>query len=313
MDRPAIVQTIPAVPAEEGELVRLTIRDEWQIALRNFTMVPRAETPVILVFAAMGAPARAYRRLARWFAARGYPIATVDTRGTGESTPAPRRGIDFGIDAHLYGDLPAAVAWARDTYPGRPLVLLGHSIGGQMSGLHAGLEPGAADALVLLTTTSVWWRFSPSWRRRLNALRMFTVFSMAARLLGYFPGERFNWGNQILARGVVLDWARWGFTGHYSDSRNRPLDAALASVDLPVLSVSFTDDLRLAPREACDDYLRRMPRARLTRWHLAPGELGWTEAGHFAHLRHGEALWARIEEWLAGLPLPGGKGLNKRP
>jgi predicted alpha/beta hydrolase len=284
--------------SETGRLTRLRAADGWYLALRDFS----AETsqpgrPVILGFAAMGAPARAYRRLARWFANQGYPVATLDTRGTGESTPIPRRGIDFGVSQHLYQDWPAAIAWARATHPGRPIVLLGHSIGGQLSGLHAGGKPDGIAALVLLTTTSVWWKSSRSWKRRVGALIMFSVFATTARLLGWFPGHRFNWGLP-LARQVVLDWAHWGFSGNYFDTERRNLDAVLADVKLPALSISFSDDIRLAPKGACDDFVRRMPQAQLTRWHLTPQEIGLEEASHFTHLRGAPLLWQRIDRWL---------------
>jgi predicted alpha/beta hydrolase len=284
--------------ADEGRLVWLDTPTKWRLALRDFSSAdPTPGKPAILVFAAMGAPARAYRRLCRWFAAQGYPIATLDLRGTGESLPIPRRGIDFGISAHLYEDWPAAVAWARRTYPNRKLVLLGHSIGGQLSGIYAGQNPGMVSALVLLTTTSVWFRSTPFLKRQLRGLYMFAAFSLWARWHGWLDGAVFNWGLP-LARQVVLDWARWGFSGRYSDTEKRNLDGAIAAVDLPVLSVSFTDDVGLAPKEACDDYVRRMPKAQLTRWHLTPQEIGLQEASHFTHLRGADEFWRRVDDWL---------------
>ena len=288
----------PAATEDDGQLVWLDAADGWRLALRDFSPpVPHPDKPVVLVFAAMGAPARAYRRLCRWFAGQGYPIATLDTRGTGESLPIACRGVDFGVSKHLYEDWPAAIAWARLSHPGRRIVLLGHSIGGQLSGIFSGLNPGIVSALVLLTTTSVWFRSTPFFSRWLRGLHMFSAFSLWARRHGWLDGSVFDWGLP-LSRQVVLDWARWGFTGRYSDTEKRNLDGALASVELPVLSISFTDDLRLAPKEACDDYVRRLPKARLTRWHLAPGDIGLPEAGHFVHLRGAPELWRRIDAWL---------------
>lgn len=288
----------PIPESETGRLTRLRTSDGWYLALRDFTLgQPDPDKPAILVFAAMGAPARAYRRLARWFAAAGYPIATLDTRGTGESTPHPRRGIDYGISQHLYQDWPAALAWARAAHPGRRIVLMGHSIGGQLSGLYTGTQSSEVAALVFLTTTSVWWKSTPSPRRRLGALAMFGLFATVSRVMGWFPGHRFNWGLP-LARQVVLDWSHWGFSGSYYDTERRNLDAVLASVAQPALSISFTDDRRLAPKAACDDFARRLRQADMTRWHLAPQEIGLEKADHFDHLRGAPQLWRRIDVWL---------------
>ena len=76
------------------------------------------------------------------------------------------------------------------------------------------------------------------------------------------------------------------------------LDAVLASVTKPALSISFSDDRRLAPKAACDDFVRRLPLAAMTRWHLTPQEIGLREADHFAHLRGAPELWRRIDHWL---------------
>ena len=42
--------------SEDGRLVWLDTPSGWKLALRNFTAAPVADKPVILVFAAMGAP-----------------------------------------------------------------------------------------------------------------------------------------------------------------------------------------------------------------------------------------------------------------
>lgn len=59
----------------------------------------------------------------------------VDPRGIGDSGPLPSATIDYGIIKHLECDWPAVVGWVKSQYPSAPIVLLGHSLGGQLSAI----------------------------------------------------------------------------------------------------------------------------------------------------------------------------------
>lgn len=252
--------------------------------------------PILLIFPAMGAPAKAYFGFAAHMAARGYPTIAVDPRGSGASPPRPSRRRDHGVDAHLDHDWPAVVAWARERHGDRPLVLIGHSFGGHLSSLYMGLNPGLVQALVLLATSDLNprnWGFPGGLVVRLN----FAVFALIARALGYLPGHRLGWGAPI-ARQVILDWAGWGLSARYRGSRGQDLDAALGQIGAPVLAISFHDDTRLGPKRAIDVFCARLSAAAITRWHLAPGDLGRERVGHFGHLKECEQLWDRIDAWL---------------
>ncbi|MCP4655467.1 MAG: alpha/beta fold hydrolase [bacterium] len=261
---------------------------------------------VILIFPAMGAPVRAYRRMADHLSARGHVVITADPRGVGASEPPPRRGLDYGVDVHLDLDWPAFFGWARERYSERPLVALGHSLGGQLSGLYAGLCPGELRALVLLTTGHVDhrnWGFPMA----AGALAVYAGFAALARLLGYLPGHRLGWGS-VVARQVVLDWARWGISGRFAGSDGRDFAPLLARVSIPVLSISFSDDRFLGPKRAVDDFCARMPGAEVTRWHLRPADIRLRRAGHFHHLKQGRMVWDRIDKWIREeIPSPGSR------
>ncbi|HJM50316.1 MAG TPA: alpha/beta fold hydrolase [Alphaproteobacteria bacterium] len=267
------------------------------MAVTAFEPSAKTDLPVLLVFPAMGAPARIYGEAAAALAAEGCVAVTVDPRGVGQSGPAPSRRIDYGLDAFLERDWPAVTNWARERYPGRPLVLLGHSLGGMVSALYAGLAPEGVDGLVLLTTSHVHYRH---WPRPVGWLVWgnFVAFATLARLLGYFPGQRLGWGSPI-ARQLVIDWARWGTTGRYRSPSGDDVDGLLARVALPVLSISFSDDRNFGPKRAVDGFCVRLRSAELTRWHLQPDEVGRQSVGHFGHLRDCPQLWWRIAEWLA--------------
>jgi predicted alpha/beta hydrolase len=285
--------------SDRGQRHTVTTADGWELAVNAFDPPGGGDPgrPLVLVFPAMGAPARIYQGLAAHLAGRGSPSVTVDPRGVGSSTPRPSRAVDYGIDDHIEEDWPAAVAWARERYPGRPLALVGHSLGGHLSAFYAGLNPGEVAALVLLTASHVHhrnWGFPAGF----GALATFQAMALCARALGYFPGQRLGWGMPI-ARQVILDWARWGASGRFWGTAGGDLDAALARVEAPTLAVSFSDDRRFGPKRAVDRFAAMLVSAPVTRWHLTPRELGRDRVGHFGHLRELPELWDRIDLWLA--------------
>lgn len=68
-----------------------------------------------------------FRNLAEYFAPRGYAVYALDLRGHGRSEGA--RGHIRRFSDYL-GDVSALLAAARQHEPGRPVFLLGHSMGG---------------------------------------------------------------------------------------------------------------------------------------------------------------------------------------
>ena len=283
-----IVQTERQIRASDGCSLSVLVLDREDVS---------AGAPVILIFPAMAAPARAYRKMGRFFAERRYRVVLAEPRGIGRSGAVPSRRVDYGVEAHLDFDWPAFVEWAQAQYSPAPLVLLGHSLGGQLSAIYAGRAGPEFAALVLLNAAFVHYR---NWDSRYRPLLwgIFRCCSLLARCCGYFPGKRLGLGHRVSNR-VVQDWARWGLTGKYTDADGGDLERDLASVTAPILSISFSDDRFYAPERAVDEFVRRAPRTVLTRWHLSPGDLQRKRIGHFRHLWDGQSLWERIHMWLA--------------
>ncbi len=277
----------------------VTTDDGWSLGVRCFEPAETgntAEAPALILLPAMGAHGGIYLRMAAHLAGKGHPVAVTDPRGVGISEPAPKRGIDYGVSEHAERDIPAVLDWIRARHPGRRVVLGGHSLGGHLSAIYAARNAGSVDGLVFLTVSHVHYRnFSPL------SLLVFAGFSGLSRLMGYLPGHRIGWGSPI-ARQVVLDWAGWGISGRWRDSRGEDMIPLFADLDLPLLSISFADDLRLSPKIAVDRFAELFPAADVHRWHLSPEELDVAKAGHFDHLRGCPVLWDRISNWLCTVP-----------
>ncbi|RMH21127.1 MAG: alpha/beta hydrolase [Gemmatimonadetes bacterium] len=84
-----------------------------------------SSVPVVVLVHGWSANSGVMLPLAKPLVEAGYPVLLFDFRRHGMSDPAPY------ITARQYrDDLAAAVAWVRERLPGRPVVVVGHSMGG---------------------------------------------------------------------------------------------------------------------------------------------------------------------------------------
>ncbi|MCU0531360.1 MAG: alpha/beta fold hydrolase [Syntrophales bacterium] len=269
----------------------ITALDGAASKITVFTADHAAEAPVLICMPAMGTAARFYEPLALPILREGWRFVTADLRGVGLSAVRVKRGVSFGYGDMVGSDWPAVVRKAQALFPGAPVYLLGHSLGGQLSALYLAANPAAAAGLILVAAPSVHWR---GWDAPLSAgvLAGTQAARAVAELLGYFPGRKLGFGGTE-ARGVIRDWARQARTGRY-EPRGTSIgyERLLAELEAPVLAFSFEDDF-LSPPRAVGNLLAKMRRARVTHVTLAGDGLD-----HFRWVRNPDALVGKIREWL---------------
>lgn len=273
------------------EQIDITALDGAASKITVFTADHAAEAPVLICMPAMGTAARFYEPLALPILREGWRFVTADLRGVGLSAVRVKRGVSFGYGDMVGSDWPAVVRKAQALFPGAPVYLLGHSLGGQLSALYLAANPAAAAGLILVAAPSVHWR---GWDAPLSAgvLAGTQAARAVAELLGYFPGRKLGFGGTE-ARGVIRDWARQARTGRY-EPRGTSIgyERLLAELEAPVLAFSFEDDF-LSPPRAVGNLLAKMRRARVTHVTLAGDGLD-----HFRWVRNPDALVGKIREWL---------------
>jgi predicted alpha/beta hydrolase len=273
------------------EQIDITAIDGAASKITVFTADHAAEAPVLICMPAMGTAARFYEPLALPILREGWRFVTADLRGVGLSAVRVKRGVSFGYGDMVGSDWPAVVRKAQALFPGAPVYLLGHSLGGQLSALYLAANPAAAAGLILVAAPSVHWR---GWDAPLSAgvLAGTQAARAVAELLGYFPGRKLGFGGTE-ARGVIRDWARQARTGRY-EPRGTSIgyERLLAELEAPVLAFSFEDDF-LSPPRAVGNLLAKMRRARVTHVTLAGDGLD-----HFRWVRNPDALVGMIREWL---------------
>jgi predicted alpha/beta hydrolase len=292
----------------EVEKLRVTTGDGHSFELSLHPVDDRHRGPFVICTPAMGVEARYYEPLVRALNREGLGAALTDLRGLGLSSMRPSRRVDFGYNEIISRDIPAILEALEAKFPGAEFFLLGHSLGGQVSSLYAGLRPDSVAGLVLVATCSVFyrgWAFPTS----LGVL-MFEQFAyLVARILGYYPGNLFRFGGRE-ARTLMGDWSRQGRTGEYRVTGNpNNFEHLLSTMKVPVLSISFSDD-KLAPLKAVEHLLNKMRNSDVEHRRLAPEDVGLDRLGHFGWVKNAEVIAPIVAEWIRAVStddgFPGG-------
>lgn len=233
-----------------------------------------------------------YRRFAEYLATRGYHTVTWDWRGTGESRPVSLRGFPATMRDWGRQDLTGMIDWAGREFPSLPILVIGHSFGGQALGLMQGGERITAAATV--SSQSGYWGWWPFPIRYWYAVLWHFLVPGLTRLVGWFPSRPLGLG-EGLPRGVALEWSSWcrnpDYLGDWSGHQ---------AFGAPLLSMGFTDD-SYAPPRAVAELHNHYGSAEKTLRILSPRDAGLPRIGHFGFFRpEAQRLWDEVANWLDG-------------
>lgn len=221
-----------------------------------------AHTPVALVLPAMGVRASYYARFCAALNAQGVHAVAIDHPGQGDSPIRAGRRVDWGYEDWVRTHLPGIVRAVGRRFPGAPLVWVGHSLGGQVGLMHAGLHPQSIAGVVLIASGCPYFRMWPG-LAGLRILLSTQLGALVAAVLGHFPGKTVGFADRE-ARTEIRDWARCSRTGRYRFA-DLDGDAAIARVVQPVLAIPLVGD-QLTPRAAMAHTVDKAPHAQVEWW-----------------------------------------------
>lgn len=289
------------------ELRPFSARTGDGVTLRGSLLVPERPRAVVVALHAMMVNRRTMDRpagegLVSALAAQGLAVANVDFRAHGESVPRVSEGGEATYDDLVLHDIPAALSAARAVFPGLPLAVVGHSLGGHTTLIASGLLPHRApDALVMIAANLWLPRTEPSALRRMRKRAMLGAFSAVTRVLGRFDAPRLGLGTEAESAAYVEQFARfWRDDALVSRDGSIDYDAALARAELPVLAVASEGDTVLAHPEAMAAFVGLAGRARVTHRVVRRGELGGRAPDHMGLVTWSACrpVWDEIARWI---------------
>ena len=263
--------------------------------------------PAVLLAGGLGVAQRHYAAFAAWLAERGHTVMTFDLRGMGASRQPQHRRSLRGLDADMLtwarSDFPAAVAHLVAANGGRPITVIGHSLGLHHAGMtDAHTQARIAHAIGVASGAGYWRDWAPP-SRRLAPLMLHVAAPLLVPLFGYFPGKRLGMVADLPAP-AMRQWSRWcRHPGFAWGAQPDVVGPSLRAAQFPVTAFSFTDDEAMT--ETCTQKLLAAftsAPSRLVR--VAPDEVGLQHIGHIGAFKSAgtEQLWARMASAIDNAP-----------
>lgn len=243
---------------------------------------------VVIICSATGVKQGYYEAFATWLSTQGYTAITFDYQGIGNSLVTPIKAVK--ITAKDYGeqDIPAVIAYASRELNAQKILLIGHSIGGQLIGLSP--LPSQVKGILLVAAQSGYWKFWNKTDQPRMWLTWYVMMPLLTKLFGYFPGKYFNMEN--LPKEVALEWSKWCRSSNYLFDYLPNAKSSFDSLKLPAVAYSFSDD-DYAPKAAVDWLSSQYKNCTLTRKHIQPKDLHLERIGHFGIFKDKceDSLW----------------------
>ncbi len=251
---------------------------------------------VFLILPAMGVRASYYKHFAEKLADHGMAAATIDWRGHGKSSVVASRMQDWGY-SRLVEDVYDVCYYLRKRLHFDRLIILGHSMGGQVGHLTAAKYSHLIDGVIGITSSDPYYKMWPRGYRRGFYFISLLVYPISY-VIGHFPGYFFNFAKRE-ARTAIRDWARavregkFRFPGNNTDFRK-----IKSEYEGLIASISIKDDF-LAPLAAVEFTLNKFKKAQC-RKHVILDSNAYThiKLNHFSWVKESSIIIQKILEIL---------------
>lgn len=281
---------------EAGEAVQPDVAfKSGSHTLKGRVFHPRsAPRAVVVLNAATGVPARFYHAFAAWLAeTQELACLTYDYRDFGASKRAhPRRSTATMADWGVH-DQDAARHFAMRNFPGVPVWVLGHSLGGLCLPFQTDLDKIAR--VITVGSGAIHVRDHPWPYQALVRLFWSAPVRALAELAGYLPGRALRLGPDV-PLGVYRQWRRWctspGF--YHSDVGHSLPPANWTGLTAPMTFIACSDDV-MVPPVAVWRLMQNYPEARKTQHVLRPAAFQLETLGHIdIFAEKNRAAWPAI-------------------
>ncbi|MBP6562312.1 MAG: alpha/beta fold hydrolase [Neisseriaceae bacterium] len=252
----------------------------------------------VLINGATAVPRRYYQHYAHYLATQGFTVLTYDYRGIGDSRQNPIQRESATFRDWGEQDTAAAIAYLRMRTPTQPLLVVGHSAGGQVLGFAHNNQ--AITATLMISCQSGYWRLWPRRNSWLMASLWYVGIPLLTSVVGYVPARRLGLGSADLPGGIARQWAKWcRHRDYFVDDSGQACRPYFHTLTGPLLAYVIPDDW-MAPRAAVDALMSYYPNADTEIRTLQPGDTPSASIGHFGYFKTShQALWPEAAAWLS--------------
>lgn len=251
-----------------------------------------AEQPksVVIIACAMGVNQTKYEKFAQFLSEHGHTAITFDYFGTGKSLHTNLKDCDTDVRQWGEDDCEAVIDSVKHQFHNLPIQWIGHSLGGQLLGITRNVHH-LSRAITICSGTGYWRYNSPKTRRSI-LLMWYLVAPISITLCGYYPGKKLKVVGDLPAN-VMWQWRRWCLVKDYAVGVEGPeIRERYASVNVPITSISFTDDEMLSDKNIRSLNAFFNP-DKMTEVRINPKDIGEKFIGHLGWFReqYKPSLW----------------------
>ena len=182
------------------------------VPLRGILLIPEKPKAIVQFNGGTAAKKEFYLPFLEYLTEQQYLCCLWDYRGSGASAPRDLSKCDYTFRDYGTKDMPAIKQYLLDLFPGLPLLVFAHSVGGQQVGVMPDLK--GIVGMVGFAVSTGYHRYMPL-GYRLQALFFFYVFTpISIALTGYLSAKRFGI-MEDLPREVVREWRAWCWKKNY--------------------------------------------------------------------------------------------------
>lgn len=176
------------------------------VELHGVLLQPPAPRAVVQLNCATAAKKEFYLPFLHYLAENGFLCCLWDYRGSGDSAPPSLRGCDYSFRDYGLKDMPVIKAFLRRRFPELPIIMFGHSVGGQLVGMIDDLE--GVKGLVGYAVSTGYAPYMPLGYRLQSHFFFYMYTPVSILLTGYLAAKRFGI-MEDLPKNVVREWRAW--------------------------------------------------------------------------------------------------------
>lgn len=256
------------------------------VVIKGTLFIPKKPKAVIQFNGGTAIKKQFYYLFITYLAENDFIVCSWEYRGSGESAPKDLSKCDFTYSDYGIKDMPAIKLFLTTKYPELPILLFGHSAGGQQVGFMHNCE-GYKGMICFAVSTG----YAPQFKLhyRLMSFYFFYIFSpLSIFFKGYVNAKPFGY-MENLPKNVVLEWRDWCHKKNYFFDKKfykKTIPEGFYN-DMPFpIHLFWTNDDKISNKLNTNDYWKNIKSGfGISIQELKPSDYHVKEINHFGFFK----------------------------